>query len=218
MIPPGAGVTVEIVGGRLPRNAQYHHRHECQGRRRQVDADPCTRRNPFGFSRQEDSCHRLRCAGQHQPHAAAPAAAGGAAGGRSDHRRLPDRHRAEGDAVGLAPLRDRRRVGRGRCTHHRPSPQRHQPHPVRARGLQGRPRNPPAQDGRRLPQGGAASLRLRFHRQRPRPVGAHRMLAARGRLLHLAHAARLHLDARPRLHAQVPPAQSRRWALPSCLA
>ena len=66
------------------------------------------------------------------------------------------------DAGGLAPLRDRRRVGRGRCTHDRSAAQRHQPHPVRARGLQGRSRNPPAQDGRRLPQGGAAGLRLRL--------------------------------------------------------
>ena len=69
-----------------------------------------------------------------------------------------------------------------------------------------------------LLDGGPPPLRPRAHRQRARPVGADRELAARGRLLSLAHAARLHLHAGPQVPARVPGARRRTWALPSAWA
>ena len=77
-------------------NAQHHHRHECQGRRRQIDARAGPRRDALGLPRQANSGHRCRCPSQHQPYADAPAAADRAAGRGPNAGRLPDFRRAEG--------------------------------------------------------------------------------------------------------------------------
>ena len=130
------------------------------------------------------------------------------AGRGPDHRRLSDRHRAEGDAAGLAPLRRSpasptwttpARSTCCRATPTSPCSSARSPRAIARRTLR-RIIGTCLREAR-------ADLRLRPDRQRARPVGGHRVLAARGRLLPVADPARLHLHARPRIPAQVPPAQ-----------
>ncbi len=217
---PGTGFTRGTVAGAgWQRNAQHHHRHECQGRRRQVDArsGPC--RDALHLSRQENPRHRLPtrrpasatcCCPQRQLDA------------------LQDEGQTIVDYLIGAVLKEtpedwRRYVIAGVSD------------VDDARSIDLLPSDTNLTLFEREVSKGERETLLR------RTIGTclkearkgydyvlidsapglsvlTEMLVARGRLLPVAHAARLHLHARPRLPAQVPPAQSRRWASPSSSA
>ena len=70
----------------------------------------------------------------------------------------------------------------------------------------------------RLPGRGAPGLRPHPDRQRPRPVGPDRVLAARGGFLPVAGQARLPLDARAAVSPAVRASATPRWASPKAWA
>ncbi|MEI9902421.1 MAG: AAA family ATPase [Hyphomicrobium sp.] len=76
--------------------------------------------------------------------------------------------------------------------------------PARARGLQGEPARAPARGDRRIAQRRAPCVRHRSHRLPAGALGSHRVLAARGRLPHLADQGRLCVGVRA---GGVPPFQ-----------
>ena len=207
-VGPSSGSAGGRAGDRLEgQDAQHHHRHERQGRRGQVDACPGARRDAGQRPRQEDPRDRLRCPGQHQPHAAAPRPAGGRPDRRAYARRLSHRGSPQAVAGQMAGVPGQRRIRRRRCALDRPAAERHAPHPVRAGGVQAGARAAAARRGGRPARRRAAALRSGPDRQRAGPFGAHRVLAARGRLLPLPDAARLHLHARAQVPAPVPRAR-----------
>ena len=185
-------------------HAQHHCCHEHEGRGRQIHARAGDGRDAIGPVPQERAHHRFGLAGQRQRHAADGRQPASAAVGRPHHRRPAGGERAQQRRRRLAALRGRRRVRRRRGAHRLSHPERHAAHPVRARGLQGEPARPPAHQHRRAARPRAQRVRHHPDRLPARPVGADRILAARGRFPLLADQARLRLDLRPR---GVPPLQ-----------
>ena len=148
--------------------------------------------------RQERAGDRQRRPGERVEHADDGLEPLQAAERRRDHRRLSARDRAQGPDGRLAEVHRAQRLRRRRRALGVRAAERHATHPARARGVQGEPARAAARGHRRAAGGRAQGLRYRADRLPSGAVGAHRELAARGRLPHLADQGRLRLGVRAR--------------------